>query len=215
MKRVMDAERTDRDDETFADADTTGSSEMRHSESDSNKSCTSWMRRQGSRRWRTTTAVILALAAIAVTVAVSLLPEPWRDVQSNAKTSANDPLPTTSEHPDFTGPHKYEFLNAWNNLHTEVGRDVLEDGVVTDDERSEVFLAYNQCLSVYGLQSRPFVDENGKTNGQTVVSIRGSMSSEQQSDVIDQCAIGSDYRWIEPLAAYGSDHPAALGDMQR
>lgn len=215
MTRLTGAGRAGQDDDVLTDDGTAKEHEAPNPQSSMNGDCTGRMQRHGSRRWLITAAVIFAFAIVAVTVAVSLLPEPWRDVQSNARAGTNDALPTTSEHPDFTGPHKYEFLNAWNNLHTELGRDVLEDGVVTDDEWNEVFSAYNQCLSVYGLQSRPIVDDDGKTNGQTVVSIRGSMSSEQQSTIIDQCAIDSDYRWIEPLAAYGSDHPATLGDIQR
>lgn len=215
MTRLADAGQTGHDDDVLTDDGTVEEYEAPHPQSPTNGNRAGRMRRHGSRRWRITVAIILAIAAVAVTVSVSFLPEPWRDVQSNARAGTNDPLLTTSEHPDFTGPHKYEFLNAWNNLHTELGRDVLEDGVVTDSEWNKVFAAYNQCLSVYGLQSRPVVDENGNTNGQSVVSIRGSMSSEQQSSIIDQCAIDSDYRWIEPLAAYGSDHPATLGDIQR
>ncbi|NEG54719.1 hypothetical protein [Bifidobacterium platyrrhinorum] len=147
-----------------------------------------------------TLAVILAIGIILAVLPVSLLPQPWSDVASNAGDDSSRTMPTTSEHPEFTGPHKYEALTAWNNLHTGLGRSILEDGVVTPDELAEVRKAYNECLSVYGMQAKTITDGNGEAIGESVVPIRGSMSGRQQSSIIEQCRTESDYRWLEPLA---------------
>ncbi|MBT1163545.1 hypothetical protein [Bifidobacterium felsineum] len=153
--------------------------------------------------WRRRNLAVVITLAIGIMIAVllvSLLPQPWSDVASNASNDSSRAMPTTSEHPEFTGPHKYEALTAWNNLHTELGRSILEDGVVTTGELVKVRKAYNECLSVYGLQAKTITDGNGEAIGESVVPIRGSMSSQQQSAVIDQCRTESDYRWLEPLA---------------
>ncbi|PLS26223.1 hypothetical protein [Bifidobacterium parmae] len=147
------------------------------------------------------TAVTLLAACIAVTaMPTSLLPRPWSDVASNAGDGSSRTLPTTSDHPEFTGPHKYEALDAWNNLHTELGRSILEDGTVTPDELAEVRKAYNACLSVYGMQVRTITDGDGNPIGESVVPVRGSMDDRRQSSIVDQCRIESDYQWLEPLA---------------
>ncbi|PJM77413.1 hypothetical protein [Bifidobacterium felsineum] len=147
-----------------------------------------------------TVAITLAIGIIIAVLLVSLLPQPWSGVVSNASNDSSRAMLTTSEHPEFTGPHKYEALTAWNSLHTELGRSILEDGVVTTGELVKVRKAYNECLSVYGLQAKTITDGNGEAIGESVVPIRGSMSSQQQSAVIDQCRTESDYRWLEPLA---------------
>ncbi|PLS25686.1 hypothetical protein BLI708_08330 [Bifidobacterium imperatoris] len=147
-----------------------------------------------------TVAIILAIGIIIAVLLVSLLPQPWSDVASNASNDSSRTLPTTSEHPEFTGPHKYEALTAWNNLHTELGRSILEDGVVTPVELAKVRKTYNECLSVYGLQAKTITDGNGEAIGESVVPIRGSMNSQQRSAVIDQCRAESDYQWLESLA---------------
>ncbi|MBT1175148.1 hypothetical protein JS530_06505 [Bifidobacterium sp. LC6] len=144
-------------------------------------------------------AVVLAIGIIIAVLLASLLPQPWSDVATNASNDSSRTMPTTSEHPEFTGPHKYEALTAWNNLHTELGRGILEDGTVTPAELAEVRKAYNECLSVYGLQAKTITDDNGEAIGESVVPIRGSMNSQQQSAVIDQCRTESDYQWLEPL----------------
>ncbi|PJM79790.1 hypothetical protein [Bifidobacterium scaligerum] len=145
-------------------------------------------------------AIILAIGIIIAVLLASLLPQPWSDVVTNAGNDSSRTMSTTSEHPGFTGSHKYEALTAWNNLRTELGRSILEDGVVTPAELAKVRKAYNECLSVYGLQAKTIIDGSGEAIGESVVSIRGSMNSQQQSDVIDQCRTESDYQWLEPLA---------------
>lgn len=147
-----------------------------------------------------TVAIILAIGIIIAVLLASLLPQPWSDVVSNASNDSSSTMPTTSEHPEFTGPHKYEALTAWNNLHTELGRNILEDGVVTPVELAKVRKTYNECLSVYGLQAKTITDGNGEAIGESVIPIRGSMNGQQQSAVIDQCRAESDYQWLEPLA---------------
>ncbi|KAB7788519.1 hypothetical protein [Bifidobacterium cebidarum] len=157
----------------------------------------------GVGRWRRRHLKVALILAVCIAIAVlltSLLPQPWSDVASNARNGSSRTLPTGSEHPEFTGPNKYEALTAWNNLHTELGRNILEDGVVTPDELVEVRKAYNACLSVYGMQAKTITDSNGEAIGESVVPIRGSMSGEQQSSIVSQCGTESDYRWLEPLA---------------
>lgn len=151
-------------------------------------------------RRKAITAIMLASVIAIAVLLTALLPQPWSDVASNASNGSNSALPTTSEHPEFTGPHKYELLNAWNNIHTALGRSILEDGKVSADELAQVHKAYNECLSVYGLQAKTITDSSGASIGETIVPIRGSMSGEQRTSIIDQCQTESDYRRLASLA---------------
>lgn len=160
------------------------------------------------RRMLTTVTFLVACIAIAVPLAASL-PQPWSGVAADARDGTSRTLATGSDHPEFTGPHKYETLDAWNNLHTELGRSILEDGVVTPGELAEVRKAYNACLSVYGMQAKTITDGDGEPIGESVVPVRGSMDGLRRSAVIDQCRTESDYRWLEPLAgSQASGQPA-------
>ncbi|WP_055426635.1 hypothetical protein [Bifidobacterium aesculapii] len=162
------------------------------------------------RRVCTVTACLLTALALGGLVWVAPLPEPWRDVPSDAADGTSRPLPSGSRHPAFTGPRKYELLDAWNNMHTESGRKALEDGMVTDGELSEAHTVYNECLSVYGLQSRPV--DGGE--GETVVTVRGSMDERERDGVIRQCGAESDYTTLRGVASQGDSHPSSRVEMR-
>ncbi|KFI87195.1 hypothetical protein BREU_0219 [Bifidobacterium reuteri DSM 23975] len=152
---------------------------------------------------------LLVIVAIGAIIWAMLLPEPWRDVPYNATNGTDAQLSSGSEHPEFTGPDKYDLLNAWNNLHTGLGREVLEDGVVTDDELAEVRTAYNECLSVYGLQAQP-VDGGG---GEVIVTVRGSIGSQEKNEIIRQCGVESDYVTLRDVASKDGGHPSLSVEM--
>ena len=162
------------------------------------------------RRVRALAACLLTALVFGGLVWAVPLPEPWRDVPSDAADGTSRPLPSGSEHPAFAGPRKYELLKAWNNLHTESGRKALEDGVVTDGELSEAHTVYNECLSVYGLQSRPV--DGGE--GETVVTVRGSMDERERDGVIRQCGVESDYATLRGVTSQEGGHPSSRVEMR-
>ena len=130
---------------------------------------------------------------------------------TTAEKSADDhPTPTSlAEHPDFSGPWKWELTHAWANLNSDYGRTVLADGTISDSETTELNKRYNTCLAPYGLQSR--ILESG---GSTLVKVRGSISNDRMSEVATQCGLQTDANTLIALHNTMTVNPQHLSDKR-
>ncbi|KFI91200.1 hypothetical protein BISA_1797 [Bifidobacterium saguini DSM 23967] len=104
--------------------------------------------------------------------------------------------------PSFSGPYAAEFKQEYEQASTDLARNILKDGKITQAEVQEVYDAYNKCLEPYGLQATWDV-EQGESMGQ----FRGSMSDDEQVKVMDQCHAETDAGNIASLYATMHNNP--------
>lgn len=134
----------------------------------------------------------LVCAAIIVMILAAMVAgrlNPLRNTIPETATDESTSLPISGIHPDFTGPDRIALVQLWNSLHSQTGRDALRDGKITDEEMNRIAKVYNECLSVYGLQSQSI---NGGA-GEAVVQMRGTLTSEQQTVIVNRCGADMDY----------------------
>ncbi|WP_055426638.1 hypothetical protein [Bifidobacterium aesculapii] len=84
--------------------------------------------------------------------------------------------------PAFSGPYAAEFRKAYEEAPTDLARNILKDGRITEAEIQEVYDDYNTCLEPYGLQAT-WSAEQGEAMGR----YRGSMSDDEELKVMDEC----------------------------
>lgn len=130
---------------------------------------------------------------------------------TTAEKYADDHSTPTSlaEHPDFSGPWKWELTRAWANLNSDYGREVLADGAISADEATELNKRYNTCLAPYGLQSRILT-----SGSYTLVKVRGSISDNRMSTVAAQCGLRTDANALIELHDKMTVNPQHLSDQR-
>lgn len=119
-------------------------------------------------------------------------------------SNANGDAATTGAHgePSFSGPYAAEFKQEYENAPTDLVKNILKDGKITQAEVQEVYDAYNKCLEPYGLQATWSV-EQGESMGQ----FRGSMSDDEQLKIMDQCHAETGAGNISSLYVTMHDNP--------
>ena len=106
--------------------------------------------------------------------------------------------------PTFSSSYATEFKRAWEDAKTQLAKDVLKDGKVSDAEMQEVADAMNTCVSAYGLSYA--IDDTGSSLGQ----VRGTLSDKEMLKVQDQCAAKTDLWTVESLWSGPKDNPNNL-----
>ncbi|MBT1163549.1 hypothetical protein [Bifidobacterium felsineum] len=119
--------------------------------------------------------MFMIAAAVLACVMLAACGSPSNIGNDSATTSANG-------EPIFSGPYAAEFKQEYEKAPTDLVRNILKDGKITQAEVQEVYDVYNKCLEPYGLQATWSV-EQGESMGQ----FRGSMSDDEQRKIMDQC----------------------------
>ncbi|MBT1172071.1 hypothetical protein JS528_01575 [Bifidobacterium sp. MA2] len=147
--------------------------------------------------------VIAATAFALATVTVTGGTGPWNTPVVTASDATGEKTAyANGGHPDFTGPDRITLTMIWNGLTSRLGREVFEDGVVTDAEMNRVERAYNACLSVYGIQSRDL------DNGESFSQVHGSLDDDGMERAIQRCQSDTDYG---TLSMFHHDTHASAG----
>lgn len=84
--------------------------------------------------------------------------------------------------PTFSGPYADDFSTEYEQAPTDLARDILSDGIITEAEIQELYADLNRCLQPYGLQS-----DYSPDGGETITKFRGSLSDEEESEVWKNC----------------------------
>ncbi|MBT1170424.1 hypothetical protein [Bifidobacterium sp. SO4] len=104
--------------------------------------------------------------------------------------------------PAFSGPYADDFKQAYKDAPTDLIRDILKDGKITDAEVQEAYDAYNTCLEPYGLQA-VYTPGEGESTGQ----YRGSLSNDEQLKVMQECQSKTGADLVSTLYADISSNP--------
>lgn len=107
--------------------------------------------------------------------------------------------------PTFSGPYADDFKREYDKAPTDLARGILRDGKITDAEVQEVYDAYNTCLEPYGLQATYSADA-----GETVAQYRGSLTDDEQLDIMKQCHAKTDAGNISSLYVSMRRNPERL-----
>ena len=117
----------------------------------------------------------------AVTLACTMLAGCGQVADANGPSKAADTTGAGGE-PTFSGPYAAEFKKEYDQAPTDLAKNILKDGKITEAEVQEVYDDYNKCLEPYGLQATWTLDR-----GEAVGQYRGSMSDDEQFKVMDEC----------------------------
>ncbi|PLS30842.1 hypothetical protein Uis1B_1316 [Bifidobacterium margollesii] len=98
------------------------------------------------------------------------------------QTSTGDGQSADGGEPAFSGPYAAEFKRTYEQAPTDLARNILKDGRITQAEVQEIYDAYNTCLEPYGLQASWSMDQ-----GETVGQYRGALSDEKELKIMDDC----------------------------
>ncbi|KAB7788515.1 hypothetical protein [Bifidobacterium cebidarum] len=120
--------------------------------------------------------MMMLIAAVALMCVMLAACGSSSNAGSTAKAAAMNGEPT------FSGPYAAEFKQEYEKAPTDLVRNILKDGTITQTEVQEAYDAYNKCLEPYGLQAT-WNAEQGESMGQ----FRGSMSDDEQLKIMDQC----------------------------
>lgn len=164
-----------------------------------NTSTTTTTTRHPLHGWRRRITVIGAALAICAALAGCAAGGTSTGAAAGKDTSADGGTPT------FTGPYADEFKREYDKAPTDLARGILRDGRITDAEIQEVYDDYNTCLEPYGLQATYSADE-----GETVAQYRGSLSDDEQLDIMKQCHAKTDAGIISSLYVSMRNNPERL-----
>lgn len=110
--------------------------------------------------------------------------------------------------PDFTGPFAAEYEEAWHKSESSVARAVLEDGLIADQEWSEVLADLTDCLTEQGITLVEY-----RPDGSYEVSV-GDMDGDLANERMGGCERYSGEPWIGRLYRAQTDNPENIPDTQ-
>ena len=135
-------------------------------------------------------------------VTAAILPPLFLGLAACGQTSTGDGRSADGGEPSFSGPYAAEFTRTYEQAPTDLARNILKDGRITQAEVQEIYNAYNTCLEPYGLQASWSVDQ-----GETVGQYRGTLSDEKQFEIMDDCQATTYAGAVSSLYATMSRNP--------
>lgn len=133
----------------------------------------------------------LATASVLVGCAAVSPPPPTGEGDENSSITS----------PAFEGPFASELRAAWVDADSQFVRDVLSDGLISDQEWAEVGARMESCFSENGVDFTGF-------NADGTYGTYGDMGSEDEMNaILDGCESDSGMSWLQPIRRNMASNP--------
>lgn len=99
---------------------------------------------------RTMRAAACGMLAFSLALALPGCARQAGDAEGDGTASSPVPSATASDGTVFTGPHAATFLHDYQSVNSDLARQILKDGKITDAEWTELQNAYAECIEGYG-----------------------------------------------------------------
>ena len=108
------------------------------------------------------------------------------------------------EEPTFSGPYAADYQKAYGEAPSDLVRNILRDGEVSEAEVQEMVDAFNVCLEPFGLQAA------ADANGSSLTQFRGSMSDADQLATQRECDTKTGFTSVISIYQQTSTNPDKL-----